>query len=211
MKAKFDEQIDDKGRLVRVSKSVDGGPNEVYYLGRDCEGLIHHEDGREYIDVDGQRRYWGGIIEPLPNDRRIRFLNQFTVFTIKPDGMIMQLGMAVKHLIEKSNGIVVAERDFTYVDATIRKMYPHFFAKEWELDLFEYLKSGPSRCFLVRGEHPHRDMFNLRNSIRHLFRCNQGPRVKSLVHCAQRQSDAVKQALLFFSLDEIVASVGVKR
>jgi hypothetical protein len=92
----------------------------------------------------------------------------------------------------------------------IRKMYPHFFAKEWEQELFDYLKSGPSRCYLVKGKHPHRKLVGLRNAIRHLFGCNKGPRVKSLVHCAQRQSDAVRQALLLFTLEEVVEFVGLR-
>ncbi len=211
MKESVNETIDDKGRLVRLTKAIDGTVVETYYIGRDCEGLIRHEGDLEYIEVDGQKRYWGGIIDPLPSDRRIRSLNDFTVFIIKPDGMKMEMGRMIHSLIEKYRGTIVAERDFIYIDATIRKMYPHFFAKEWEQDLFDYLKSGTSRCFLVRGKHPHRDMFNLRNAIRHLFGYNDGARVKSLVHCAQRQSDAVRQALLFFSIQEIVDVVGLRR
>jgi len=211
MNGSISEAIDEKGRLVRLTKSPDGITVETYYIGRDCEGVIHHEGGREYVEVDGQRRYWGGIIDPLPNDRRIRSLNDFTVFIIKPDGMKMEMGKVVNHLIVKSGGTIVAERDFVYDDLMIRKMYPHFFAKEWEQNLFDYMKSGTSRCFLVKGKHPHREMFTLRNAIRYLFGYNNGPRVKSLVHCAQRQSDAIKQALLFFSFEEIVTLVGLKK
>ncbi len=211
MKDGIKETIDDRGRLVHLRKSSSGTIIETYYIGRDCEGPIKHEDGKEYIDVDGQRRYWGGIIDPLPDDQRIRLLNEFTVFIIKPDGMKMEIGKAVSHLIKMSGGNVVAEHDFVYDNIMIRKMYPHFFAKEWEQDLFDYLKSGVSRCFLVRGKHPHRNMFLLRNAIRHLFSCNKDPRVKSVVHCAQRQSDAIKQALLFFSLEEVVTLVGLKK
>lgn len=205
------EIIDAKGRIVRLTKSLDGTIIETYYMGRDCEGLIQHEGDAEYIEVHGQKRYWGGIIDLLPNDQRIRFLNEFTVFIVKPDGMRMSLEKAIRYLIDKSGGAVVIERDFVYDDTSIRKMYPHFFAKEWERELFDYLMSGPSRCFLVRGEHVHRTMFTLRNAIRQLFGCNNGPQVKSLVHCAQRQSDAVRQALLFFSLEEVVSAVGLKR
>lgn len=210
MKDGINEQIDDRGRLVRLTKSSNGTVIETYYIGRDCEGIIKHEGEMEYVEVDGQKRYWGGIIDPLPNDRRIRSLNEFTVFVIKPDGMMMEMGKAIRYLIEGSGGTIVAERDFIYDDLMIRKMYPHFFAKEWERDLFDYMKSGTSRCLLVRGKNPHRTMFVLRNDIRQLFGCNGGPKVRSLVHCAQRQSDAVKQAMLFFSLEEVVALVGLK-
>lgn len=204
------EEIDDKGRLVRVTRCTDGRTIETYYIGRDAEGVIKVEGNLEYIEVNGQRRYWGGIINPLPGDSHIKLLNDFTVFIIKPDGMMMDLGKAMQYLIEQSSAIVVAKRDFIYDDATIRRMYPHFFAREWEKDLFEYLKSGPSRCLLVTGEHPHRKMLTVRNAVRTLFGCNGGPKVKSLVHCAQWQSTAIQQALLFFTLDEIVNFVGLK-
>lgn len=210
MKGIIEEAIDNKGRMVRLTKSPDGTIVETYYIGRDCEGVIKYEGDQEYIEVDGQKRCWGGIIDPLPHDRRIRSLNEFTVFIIKPDGMKMEMGKMVSHLISRSGGTIVADRDFIYDDITIRKMYPHFFAKEWEKSLFDYLRSGTSRCFLVKGKHPHRKMLTLRNAIRHLFGYNNGPRVKSLVHCAQRQGDAIKQALLFFSLEEVVVSVGVR-
>lgn len=204
------EIIDEKGRLVRLTKNTDGEVVETYYIGRDGEGWIKYEGNEEYIEIDGQKRYWGGIIDPLPADSRIRSLNEFTVFIIKPDGIQLSLERAVKFLIGKAGATVVAERDFTYTEESIRKMYPHFFAKEWEQDLFTYLMSGQSRCLLVASKHVHRKMLSLRNSIRHLFGCNGGPKVKSLVHSAQRQSDALKQALLFFSLDEVVSSVGLK-
>ena len=204
------ECVDSKGRFIRVTKASDGTVIETYYIGRDCEGLIKHEGDKEFVEVDGKRRYWGGIIDPLPSDRRIRLLNEFTVFIVKPDGVKMEIGRMVHCLIGKYGGTVVAERDFTYVDATVRKMYPHFFAKEWEKDLFDYLMSGPSHCFLVRGKNPHRNLFNLRNAIRHLFGYNNRDRVKSLVHCAQKQSDAIRQALLFFTIEEIVTLVGLK-
>lgn len=210
MKQGIMEAVDEKGRLVRLTRTSGGKVTETYYIGRDCEGVIRYEDDKEYILVDGEKRYWGGVIDPLPNDGRIPLLNEFTVFIIKPDGVKMNLMKAVKHLIGNAKGKVVAERDFLYDDLMIRKMYPHFFAKAWEQELFDYLKSGSCRCFLVTGGHPHRKLVSLRNAIRHLFGCNRGPRVKSLVHCAQRQSDAVRQALLFFTLDEIVDHVGLK-
>ncbi len=203
------EIIDDKGRRVRITRSPEGSVTEIFYIGRDCEGVVKLEEGMEYVETDGQKRYWGGIIDPLPNDRRIRQLNNFTVFVVKPDGMKLELGKAIRHLITVSKGNIVAERDFIYDDAMIRRMYPHFFAKEWEKDLFDYLKSGHSRCLLIRGDNPHGDMINLRNSIRQLFGC-YGGKVVSLVHCAKQQDEAIKQALLFFRLEEIVTHVGLK-
>lgn len=204
------EAIDVKGRPVRFTRASDGSIVETYYIGRDCEGVIKYEGDREYIVFNGEKRYWGGIIDSLPNDPRIKSLNEFAVFIIKPDGMRMELGKSIRYLIAKSKGAIVAERDFVYNDTTIRKMYPHFFTEEWEQILFDYLKSGTSRCFLVTGEHSHRRMFSIRNAVRHLFGYDDQPRVENLVHCTRRQSDAIREALLFFSLGEIVTSVGLK-
>lgn len=205
------ETVDSKGRLVRLTKAPDGSVVQTYYIGRDCEGVIQVEGAQEYVDVDGEKRYWGGIIDPLPSSPKLESLSDFTVFVIKPDGMSIELGCAVAHLIELYGGKVISERDFTFTDTMVRKMYPHFFARTWEQELFDYLKSGVSRCFLVGGEYPHRRMFTLRNAIRHLFDRDHGPQVRSLIHCAQRQSDAIRQALLLYSLEELVALVGVRR
>ena len=205
------ESIDQKGRLVRLTRSPDGRVVETYYIGRDCEGVIKlDEQGREFVDVNGEKRFWGGLIDALPSDKRIRSLDEFVVFVLKPDGMRMELGKAVTFLIVQEGGKIVAERDFVFDETSIRKMYPHFFAEEWKQQLFDYLMSGPSRCFLIKGEFAHRKMFALRNSIRQLFGHGTEPRVMSLVHCSQRQNDSVKQALLHFSLDEIVATVGLR-
>lgn len=204
------EVIDDEGRPVRLTRASDGSIVETYYIGRDCEGVIEHEGNQEYIIVNGEKRYWGGIIDPLPSDPRIKSLNDFTLFVVKPDGIKMGLGESIGHLIAKWGGTIVAERDFVHDDITIRKIYPYFFTKEWERHLFDYLKSGISQCFLVRGKHPHRKMFALRDAIRDFFGYGSEPRVENLVHCAPRQNDAIRQTLLLFSLEEIVASVGLK-
>jgi nucleoside diphosphate kinase len=206
------ELIDSRGRFVRLMRTSDGSPTETYYMGRDCEGIIKvDEGGREFIEVEGDKRYWGGLIDPLPDDPRIQALDEFVVFMLKPDGIKLGLGKAIVHLIEQSGGTIVIEKDFFFDEVTIRKMYPYFFAEEWKQQLFDYLVSGSSRCFLIKGEHVQRKMFTLRNSIRQLFGCNSNPQVVSLVHCAQRQSDSIKQAILFFSLDEIVTAVGLKQ
>ena len=91
-------KIDEKGRPVRIMQRDDGGV-ESYYTGRDAEGVIQLEGKREFLDVDGERRYWGGIIEPLPNDRRIQSLKDFTFMSIKPDGMRIGIRKMMEYLI----------------------------------------------------------------------------------------------------------------
>lgn len=203
------ETIDNKGRPVRVSISPDGNISCAYYLGRDAEGLIKIEDNKEYVEVDGEKRYWGGIIEPLPNDSRIQQLNDFSVMVIKPDGTELSLERAIIHLIECSGGEIILSRNFVYNENLIRRMYPHFFNPQWEQELFDYLMSGSSQCLLVKGKKIHHTLFAIRNDIRHLFGYDKEPRVRNLVHSARKQSDAIRQALLFFTLDEIVDSIGL--
>lgn len=200
---------DGAGRPVRITGAPDGRSNERYYLGPDCEGPIKTEGGFEFVEVNGEKRYWGGVIDPPPTDPRIPLLNDFTVFVIKPDGMDLRLDQLVTKLIERTPSRIVAERDFIFDDSAIRKMYPYFFTRQWEADLFAYLKSGISRCILATGNGCHARLFAVRNAVRHSFGVAGAPRIRNLVHCADRQSDAIHQALLFFSLERIVGAVGL--
>jgi len=201
--------IDEKGRLVRIMKRGDGSI-ESYYTGRDAEGVIQLEGEREFLDVDGERRYWGGIIVPLPNDRRIRLLKDFTFFSIKPDGMRIGLRKMIEYLIHDAGYSIVAQKAIVFDEILVRKMYPYFFTEDWERRLVTYLTSKPSYCFLITGVNVHHKMHALRNSLRHLLGCNGNPTVTSFVHCAERQIFAIQQALLFFSLEELIGIIGLR-
>ena len=205
----IEEAPDDKGRLCRLTKSSDGTVLQALYIGHEISGIIKHEGKNEYIEIDGQKRYWRGIIDPLPSDERLHSLNNFVVFVIKPDGMKMEMAKAIRCLIEAVGGAIVMEHDFVYNEIMIRKMYPYFFDPAWEQELFDYLKSGTSRCLLVRGEDICSKMFTLRNSIRRLFGYDKGPCVVNLVHSSKEQIEALRQAMIFFSLEEIVTAVGL--
>jgi len=202
-------KIDEQGRPVRIMQRDNGGI-ESYYTGRDAEGVIQHEGKREFLNVDGEKRYWGGIIEPLPNDRRIQFLNDFTFLSIKPDGMRIGIRKMMEHLIRNSRCSIVAQKNITFDEVLVRKMYPYFFTEEWERQLVAYMTSRPSHCFLITGENVHRKMYALKHSVRRLMGCDGGPVVASFVHCAERQIFAIQQSLLFFSVEELVGFVGLK-
>jgi nucleoside diphosphate kinase len=180
-------------------------------MGRDAEAEIKVDnEGREYIKVGKERRYWGGIIESLPADERIHRLNDFTMVAIKPDGMALGIEQAVTYLISRCKCEVVGFKDVLFDQTMIRKLYPHFFAETWEKLLFDYMMSGKTRCLIVKGKNVHSKMMVLRNSIRHLFGLNGRPRVKSLIHCAQTKRYAITQALIVYDLDELVKIVGIR-
>ncbi len=201
--------IDGKGRLVQVIKR-DDGTVETFYTGRDAEGVIQKEGEREFICINGEKRYWGGIIDPIPNDRRLQLLRDFTFLSIKPDGVRLGIRKMVEYLIRNAGCTIVAHKDITFDERLVRKMYPYFFTEEWERQLVEYMTSGPSHCFLVTGDNVQRKMYSLKHAIRQLFGCDGAPVVPSFVHCAERQIFAVQQALMFFSLEELVERVGLK-
>jgi len=210
MKTTKDELIDKKGRSVRMVKR-DGGGVGFYYQGRDAEGLIEHDEGGEFIVFNGEKRHWGGIIDPLPDDGRIQSLRDFTLFSVKPDGVRIGIVKMVEYLIKNFGGEIAAQKDVVFNETLTRKMYPYFFTEEWERELIAYMTLGPSHCFLVTGTEVHRGMYSLRNSIRRLFGCYGKPVVANFVHCSEGQIFAVQESLLFFTPEELIRLVGLKK
>jgi len=164
----------------------------------------------EFIVVGGEKRYWGGIINPLPDDRRIQSLRDFALFLIKPDGVRIGIQKMTEYLIHNAGCSIVTQKEVVFDETLVRKMYPYFFAEEWERQLIAYMTSGPSHCFLVTGKDVHSKMYSLRNSIRHLLGCGGSPTVANFAHCSEKQIFAVRESLLFFSLEELMGFIGLK-
>jgi len=199
--------IDEKGRLVR--RVTLGLKERLYYVGTNIRGFIEADDGGEYIMVQKEKRYWRGIFVSFPDE--LLLLKDFNLCILKPDCGERGLVQKIRSVITGSFKII-AERSVTLDQQKAFRLYPYFFEENWEHNLLEYLTSGPSLCLLVSGADIFRKLLITRNRIRFKYEDKKKRHpVFSLVHCADNKEDAVRESLIFFGQEELVAKVGFSR
>lgn len=198
--------IDHMGRLVRRVQFH--GKEYAYYFGNNTQGIIEHDADGDYIVVDGQKRYWRGIAEQIPDE--LLFLKDFSICILKPDARRSALEGEIRGLIS-NNFTIITERDILLNREKIFRLYPYFFTSDFEIELLKYLSSGPSCGILVSGHDIIKRAIELRNYIRLMY--NHGEKkhpVYNLVHSADNQEEAIRGALQFFTADELICLIGLK-
>lgn len=197
---------DEKGRLVTTL--YQDGMELKYYTGLGAQGIIMRDCNGEYIVINGERRYWRGIIDPLPLDPRLEKLKEFSFVVLKPDALARGLYSEILSFLKGEGFKIVVERNILFDSELIYKMYPYFMDQEWECSLIRYLTSGISHCFLLEGKNVVNKLLTIRQRIRELYAKSV---LENLIHCSDSREEAIRGALLIFEIDEIVNSVGCER
>lgn len=199
----YDQQyFDEKNRPVKEVFTEEG--SEKYYLGSDAEGVIKEdEEGNEYIEVDGERRYWRGKIEPIPDDSRLDEIPKFSFGFLKPDAKQRNLRREI--LLEiRNKAEIESHKSFQFDPELVYKMYPHFFEKSWEQALLKYLCSNTSLAFLAFGNCICERMNAVRDRIRKKYQKPDLHPVVNLIHVADSREDSLRECLLVYDIDELV-------
>lgn len=196
---------DERGRPVVIL--YQNGQRLKYHMGSDARGIIMEDCGGEYIKVGSEKRYWRGIIDPLPRDSILWRLQEFGFVMLKPDALARGLYLEILTFLKEQGFRTVGERVVLFSRQLVYKMYPFFIGQELEDGLVRYLTSELSSCFLVKGDDVIDGLLVVRQRIRELHGASP---MTNLIHCSDSRENAIREALLIFEIDEIVDSVGLK-
>lgn len=196
--------VDEKGRLVR--KVILNGKDHWYYVGSTIQGFIERDSDGEYIMVQKEKRYWKGISKSFSDE--LFLLKDFSLCILKPDCDDRGLVKEIRSIIASSFEIL-AEKTMVFDQQVAFCLYPYFFERIWEAHFLNYLTSGPSLCLLVSGSDVFRELLNLRNHVRFKYEDEKKKHpVYNLIHCADSKEDAIRESLVFFKQEELIAKVG---
>jgi len=193
----FDEE---NRRVVLVEQS---GQPAKYYRGPDTEGVIDADAVGEYILVDGQKRYWRGVIDREPIDQESAEFNLGFVI-LKPDALARNLDEVIIKALETAGVRIVATRRVKLTERDVRRLYPYFCTPEWETALLKYMLSGECICLIVEMSGLTDDLLSLRARIRADFTMEgEQASVVNLIHVSDSVSDALREARIFFDSNEL--------
>lgn len=199
------QTFDSKNRpicLVRVN-----GQRLKLYVGPDAHGFIFEDESGEYIKVGNEKRWWRGVLDPLPDDSRLSRLNKFGFCSIKPDAYERNLDGFIRTELE-AIGKIVGEKKVLIKKSNLFRLYPYFFEPEWESVLVEYFCSSPTLFMVLAGESVTDRLLELRSKIRLNYRIPKEHPIRNLVHCSDSQAEAIREAVIFFELEELIKLVG---
>jgi|GEM_PF-1542525 len=200
------KRLDAKNRPIQ--KIIVDGRSVNLYVGPDAHGFIVENDVGDYIMVGNEKRWWRGIIDPLPNDPRLDFLKDFGLCSIKPDAFQRGLQTVIKDAIASQGFRIIAEKTLQMERDDIFRLYPYFFESEWESVLVRFFSSGMTQFMILRGESVVSRLLEMRKEIREKYRNPDEHPVMNLFHCSDSKADAIREAILFFTVDELVQYVG---
>jgi len=195
-------EIDENGRPV-IRRFV-GGVEKIYYVGPDANGYIEKDDRGEYIIVNGEKRYWQGILRRQEVDVRLTQSNDLGFAILKPDVFRLGLYGYMVSLITEQDLHILLEKNVRFDKELVLSMYPYFYEAEWERNLLEYFTSGTSACLLLKGHKAVEKISRIRARTRSEFSKRNCHPTKNLFHAPDSQNDAARELLLIFSEEEIV-------
>ncbi len=198
--------IDSKKRPIRKIV-VEGKPVDLY-VGPDAHGFITESSEGDYIMVGNEKRWWRGIIDPIPDDPRLNSLNEFGFCSIKPDAFKRGLDSAIKEELSLRGFVLMGEKTVQMRQSDIFRLYPYFFEPEWESVLVGYFTSGITQFMILHGESVTERLLEARKTIRGVYRNPQEHPVMNLFHCSDSNAEAIREALLFFNVEELIGCVG---
>lgn len=177
------------GEIVRV------------YCGVDASGIVRTDGDGEYIVVNGEKRYWRGIV-PTDGGGVGVISEDVGIVVLKPDTISRGHDGEIRSLLKHEGFQVVAESRRCLTPQEIFRLYPYFFEPDWEKHLLEYLGSDPSICLMIRRRDSIGPLLKIRDMIRLEKRRTDHP-VINLLHCADTRRDAGKELEIFFGADAL--------
>lgn len=190
--------LDHKNRPTVTVRSASGEDVRVY-RGVDATGIVSTDSGGEYVIVNGEKRYWRGII-PATKCSEVAGADDFGIIILKPDTLSRGLGEEIRRTLKHEGFQVVAETEKCLTPEEVFRLYPYFFEPDWEKHLLEYLGSDPSICLIVRRHDSIGPLLRMRDFVRMEKGRNDHP-VINLLHCADSRRDAAKELGIFFGDD----------
>ncbi len=189
---------DQEGRLVRMIGMA--GTRRPYYSHAGTTGFIETDSRGEFIEMEGRKRYWRGIIRDYPD--HLLALEDFCVCILKPDAKRSELREEVLELLQKDLAILY-QKEIWLDKQDVFRLYPYFFEEEWENELLGYMTSDSSLLMIVKGDDVYRKLSALKTRIRQKYAAPDGHPVRNLVHCSDDKDEAVREALVFFGAGEL--------
>ncbi len=181
------------------------------YVGPDAHGFIHQDQYGEYIRVGNEKRRWRGILDRLPNDIALDSLEEFGLCALKPDAFERNLDGVILDRIHEMGLHVVRRKDIVMEKNHLFQLYPYFFEKEREQMLKRHFFAGLMSFMLVKGVSVTETLLAIRKETRSKYRIPEEHPVKNLFHCADFAEEALREAVIFFSIPDIVDAVGRRK
>lgn len=194
---------DHKGRPVQYI-SIEG-QYRPYYMGIDAQGFIREDQEGEYILVGTEKRYWRGVIPPVPHSLQATWLDSLGVVVLKPDADERGLRETIITEVGALGFGIVTHRQFQFSAELVYRMYPYFFTREWECQLVTYLTRGVSHFYLVRGNNATLRLLELRKRIRRRYCSKHEHPVVNVMHCPDSVEESLREAHLFLGRKTISA------
>lgn len=182
-----------------------------YYLGPDANGIIFSNLNGEYISVGKELRWWRGIIDRIPDPTLLSALNDFGFSIIKSDALERGLDRIIRDNIEGIGLNIKAEKEITMDRESLFRLYPYFFEESWEKMLVGYFCSSSMICLLITGQNATTSLIKIRDHIRSAYRNHKEHPIINLFHAADSQTDAFREANLFFHENELIKIIGQKK
>ncbi|MFA6594411.1 MAG: nucleoside-diphosphate kinase [Candidatus Buchananbacteria bacterium] len=190
--------IDESGRPII---NLDDELGRRIYKGKDADGAeIEKDEEGEFVIVDGEKRYWRGIIDPAVAAIDFDDFIDACLVILKPDALQRRLDEEIIGWFMAANLSVKQQKKITFTAPLIYRFYPYFFSFDWEKDLIDYLTSGPSLAFLLAGEDAIEKSMEVKRCVRQTF-CHEvdiKPRLINLLHCSDSVADTVRESSLIF-------------
>jgi nucleoside diphosphate kinase len=201
--------LDSKNRPVCQVKLND--KTLQLYVGPDAHGFIHRDRYGEYIRVGNEKRRWRGILGGAPGGLVLEDFEEFGLCALKPDAFVRGLDGVIIDIIREKGLDIVQRKDIVLKEEELFRLYPYFFEKEWEFMLKRHFLSDSMSFMLIKGSSVTASLLALRKEIRSTYRIPEEHPVRNLFHCADFAEEALREALIFFSVDEIIDAVGSRR
>ncbi len=189
--------FDEKNRLVK--ETIQDGRVVRFYLGDDCQGVIHNKDGEEYVfDQRGKRR-WRGTIHPEDMAVESEAMDDFGVILIKPDG-VDQAGVITELLTEEAFTVLVA-REMILTVTIVEELYPMFYHESYETPFFDYMTSGVVKAMIVQSDSCTSRLQKFKGVIR--SRYGRNGHMRNMLHCSSSHKDALREASVLFCIGQL--------
>lgn len=194
--------LDEKNRKVILVE--ENGVVERYYDGPDVQGIIMSDIAGEYVLHNGQKRYWRGIIDPMPEAINQLSIEPIGFIVLKPDCVKRNLVSDVISELESADIEIVTSKRVHLSSIDVYRLYPYFHTPDWEEELVIYMSSGESVCLITRLDGFSGNLKQLRIRIREMFRDKQEEsKVVNVIHISDSSEDSLREALIFFDLSEL--------
>lgn len=152
----------------------------------------------DFIIVNGEKRYWRGIIDDVPE---LNVQKELGLVIIKPDGVKEGLTDQIMNDILLLPLTPLLQQKIVLNEERVLRLYAYFHTESFLKELIHYMTSSSSLFILVSGKNVSDLLFNYKKELRKKL-CRENP-LKNIIHCSDCSKNALREALIVFSLEEI--------